>query len=57
MNQVNDIYLTIGEKMVAYLEKVDALAKLALMRDTNLLDPVSMGFLAKPSIHSQPRII
>ena len=74
MNQVNNIYLARGEKMVAYLEKVkkqlssfsatsieviprsknsnvDVLAKLASTRDANLLDIVSMEFLAEPSIH------
>ena len=37
--------------------KVDALAKLASTKDTNLLDVVSVEYLAQPSIHSQPRIM
>ena len=36
---------------------VDALAKLALMRDTDLLDAVSVENLVEPSIHSQPGIM
>ena len=74
VNQVNDIYLEIGEKMTAYLDKAkaqlnlffaasievisrsrnsnaDALAKLTLIRDTDLLDAVSMAFMAEPNIH------
>ena len=35
----------------------DALVKLASMRDADLLDAVSVEFLAKPSIHSQQGII
>ena len=73
MNQVNDIYLARGEKMVAYLEKAkefmgtfsttsikvilwfknenaDALAKLASTRDVELLDAVSVEFMAEPNI-------
>ena len=80
MNQVNDIYLARGEKMIAYLDKAkeqlclfsaayieviprsknsnaDALVKLASIRDTDLLDVVSVEFLAKPRIHSQQGII
>ena len=32
---------------------VDALVKLASMRDADLLDAISVEFMAKPSIHSQ----
>ena len=76
VNQVNDIYLIRGEKMVAYLDKakehlslffttsveviprskssnVDVLAKLASTRDTDLLDAVSVEFLAEPNTHPQ----
>ena len=35
----------------------DALAKLASTRDTNLLDAVSVEFLAKPSIYPQQGIM
>ena len=73
VNQVNDIYLVKGERMVVYLEKakelmetfptasievisrskntnIDTLAKLASIRDTELLDIVFVEFLAEPSI-------
>ena len=36
---------------------VDALAKLALTRDTKLLDVVSIELLAEPSIKQQPEIM
>ena len=36
---------------------VVALAKLASIRDTNLLDAVSIEYLAEPSIHPPPRIM
>ena len=35
----------------------DALAKLALTMDANLLDVVSMEFLVEPSIHPQKGVI
>ena len=35
----------------------DRLTKLALMRDVDLLDVVSVEYLAKPSIHLQPVIM
>ena len=35
----------------------NALTKLALMRDVDLLDVVSMEYLAKPSIHLQQGIM
>ena len=35
----------------------DALAKLALTRDIELLDAVSMEFLVEPSIRQQPKIM
>ena len=35
---------------------IDALVKLASMRDVDLLDAVSMEFLAKPSIYPQQEI-
>ena len=72
VNQVNDIYLARGERMVAYLEKAkklmgtfpitsvdvitrsknansNALAKLASTKDAELLDAVSVEFLAEPN--------
>ena len=36
---------------------INALAKLALTREADLLDAVSMEFLAKPNIHPQQGII
>ena len=76
VNQVNDIYIARGEKMVTSLDKekeqlslffaasievipqsrnsnADALAKMTSTRDANLLDAVSVEFLAEPSIHPQ----
>ena len=65
VNQVNNIYLTRGERMVAYMEKAkglmktiptaknanaNALANLASTKDAKLLDSISVEFLAEPSI-------
>ena len=36
---------------------VDALAKLASTRDADMLDAISMEYLAKPSLHLQPRVM
>ena len=36
---------------------IDALAKLASAKDTNLLDAVSVEYLAEPNIHLQSRIV
>ena len=80
VNQVNDIYLARGDKMVTYLAKAkeqlslfsaasidviprsknsnaDALAKLASTRDADLLDAVSVEFLAEPRIYPQQGVM
>ena len=80
VNQVNDIYLARGDKMVAYLAKAkeqlslfsaasidviprsknsnaDALAKLASTRNVDLLDAVSVEFLAEPRIYPQQGVM
>ena len=36
---------------------VDALAKLASTRDADMLDAISMEYLAEPRIHLQPRVM
>ena len=69
VNQVNDIYLARGDRMAAHLEKskgpmeafpitsIKVIPKLALTRDSKLLDGVSVKFLAKPNIKPQSEIM